>query len=126
MSVMRQEAPYPVELAALVAELTVTDARKWSFRLDDDCGRHAGARGLTLIISLDTVDAFNESEPYTVTHYMWVPAESYNRAAWARWLFDQIVLVDRHELMEGFAVGGDRMFAPGHGGGESPYQVTQR
>jgi len=122
--VMRQEAPFPFELAAAVAELRVADLRTWSFRLDPECGRHAGARGLTLIITLETADAYRPGEPYTVTHYRWVPPESYDRAAWARWLLDQILLVDRHEIMEGFTIGGQRLFAPGHGGGHDPYHAA--
>lgn len=120
---MRQVAPYPDELAALVADLTVADLRRWSFRLED-CGRHAGAHGLTLVISVETVNTFAPGEPYTVTHYMWVPPESYDRAAWSRWLLEQVLMVDRHELMEGFAIAGERPFAPGHGGGHSPYYVS--
>ena len=120
---MRQVAPYPDELAVLVDQLTLADPRRWSFRLDPDCGRHAGARGLTLIISVETVDAFNPGQPYTVTHYMWVPPASHDRRGWARWLLEQILLVDRHEIMEGFAVAGERLFAPGHGGGHDPYHA---
>lgn len=120
MPVMRQVAPYPEALAEAVAGLTIADQRKWSFRLEH-CGRHAGAEGLTLIVTLETVDALNPPEPYVVTHYLWVPAESYDKQTWARWLLDQVVKVDRHELMEGFAVDGVRLFAPGHGGGKSPY-----
>lgn len=123
MTQMRQVAPFPDELAALVAELTVADKRGWSFELKD-CGRHAGAHGLTLLVTIDTVDAFNPGVPYTVTHYFWVPPESYDRAAWARWLLEQCLMADRHELMEGFAIGGQRLFAPGHGGGHSPYYVS--
>ena len=119
---MRQVAPYPAELAELVGQLTVADPRGWAFRLED-CGRHAGAAGLTLIVSVRTTDSLNPAEPYTVTHYLWVPPESYDRAAWARWLLEQVLLVDRHEIMEGFAIDGHRIFAPGHGGGHSPYYV---
>jgi hypothetical protein len=115
---LRQVAPYPVELAALVEQVSYRPG--WSFRLEE-CGRHAGAHGLTLIVSVETVDSYHHDRPYTVTHYMWVPPESYNRAAWSRWLFDQIVLVERHEAMENFAIGGKRIFKPGHGGGHSPY-----
>ena len=34
--------------------------------------------------------------------------------------------VDRHELMEQFDVGGERLFYPDHGPGGDPYRVTQR
>src|SRR5436190_947437 len=121
MGEMRQVAPYPDELARLVEELTYRPG--WSFTLAD-CGRHAGARGLTLIVAVDTVNSYEHAEPYTVTHYLWVPPESYGRQAWARWLLEQILLVQRHEAMENFAIAGDRLFAPGHGGGHSPYYIS--
>ena len=120
---MRQVAPFPDELASLVASLSVRDLRRWSFELKD-CGRHAGAHGLTLVVSVETVDAYRPGVPYTVTHYLWVPPESYDRAGWQRWLLDQVLLVDRHELMEGFMIGKRHVFAPGHGGGHSPYHVA--
>jgi hypothetical protein len=119
VALMRQVAPYPDDLAAVVAEAGYRPG--WSFRLDPDCGRHAGARGLTLIISVETVDAYAPGEPFTVTHPRWVPPEPYGRAAWARWLFDQIALVELHERMEFFTIGGQHPFPPGHGGGDDPY-----
>jgi len=118
---MQQVAPYPQALAEVVAQAAYWPG--WSFRLNDDCGRHAGARGLTLIISVETTDAYHPGEPYTVTHYFWVPAESYDRAAWSRWLFDRIGAVELHERMEAFTVGGVRPFPPGHGGGRDPYHA---
>lgn len=118
---MRQVAPYPDLLAGLVADLRYRPG--WSFDLRD-CGRHAGAEGLTLVVSVETVNSFDHDEPYTVTHYLWVPPESYGRSAWSRWLLDQILLVERHEAMENFRIGGSRPFAPGHGGGASPYYAS--
>lgn len=121
MSQMRQVAPYPDDLAAVVAELVFWPG--WSFRLED-CGRHAGAHGLTLIIAVETVDAYAKDRPYTVTHYFWVPAESYGRATWARWVLARIMDVHWHESAEAFELDGTRPFAPGHGGGFSPYYVS--
>ena len=118
---MRQVAPFPVALAEVVEQAGYRPG--WSFRLDPDCGRHEGARGLTLIITVQTTDAYAPGEPYTVTHYRWVPAESHDRQAWARWLFDQIALVEAHERMEFFTVAGARPFEPGHGGGADPYHA---
>ena len=51
---MRQVAPYPDDLAAVVDQVVYRPG--WSFRLDPDCGRHAGARGLTLIVQVETVE----------------------------------------------------------------------
>jgi len=118
VSQMRQVAPYPEALAGLLPDVGYWPG--WSFRLED-CGRQAGAHGLTLIIAIETKNAYRQDEPYTVTHYRWVPPESYDREAWVRWLFDQIGLVEMHERMEAFTVAGQRPFPPGHGGGHDPY-----
>ena len=118
---MRQVAPYPDDLAAVVDQVVYRPG--WSFRLDPDCGRHAGARGLTLIVTVETTNAYAQPEPYTVTHYMWVPPASHDRHGWERWLFDQIGLVELHERMEFLTVDGVRPFAPGHGGGHDPYHA---
>ena len=121
MPQMRQSAPYPVDLALLVDELQYKPG--WAFELKD-CARHAGAFGLTLIVTVDTVNSYDHSQPYTVTHYLWVPPESYDRHAWARWLLEAILMVERHEALENFAINGERLFAPGHGGGHSPYYIS--
>jgi len=117
---MQHVAPFPDALAAVVGQAAYRPG--WSFTLGD-MGRHAGARGLTLTISVETTDAYHPGEPYTVTHYFWVPPESYDEQAWSRWLFDRIGAVELHERMEAFTVGGVRPFPPGHGGGRDPYHA---
>jgi hypothetical protein len=121
MGLMRQVAPYPDALAAVLGELAYRPG--WAFELKD-CGRHAGAEGLTLIITVQTTDSDQPGEPYTVTHPRWVPPESYDAASWARWVFDQIALVELHERMEFYRIAGVRPFPPGHGGGHSPYYAA--
>lgn len=61
----------------------------------------------------------------TVDHYFPVPAATYNRASWQRWLFDQLGKVDDHERMEDFVIGGRRPYAPVHAPGWDPYMVTE-
>jgi hypothetical protein len=117
---MRQVAPYPHALADVVSRAKYRPG--WSFALADT-GRHAGAYGLTLTISAQTVNSDAPAEPYTVTHCFWVPAESHNAASWQRWLFEKILLVEKHEAMEFFTVDGVRPYAPGHGGGHDPYHA---
>jgi hypothetical protein len=106
--------PFPDELAAVVA--TVGCWPGWSFRLED-----VPLKGLCLIVAIDADDAYNPGERLTVTHYLPVPPASHNERCWARWVLEQILLVQRHEAMEAFTVAGERLFPPGHGGGEDPY-----
>lgn len=115
---MRQVAPYPDALADVVSRARYRPG--WTFELGD-MPRHAGAHGLTLKITAQTVDSYSHGEPYTAAHYFWVPAESHDFASWQRWLFDQILLVERHEAMEFFTVDGERPYPPGHGRGNAPY-----
>jgi hypothetical protein len=109
-----QEVLYPEELPGVVA--TAAAWPGWSFRLEQ-----VPLKGLCLIVAVDTTDAYNPGEPYTVTHYFPVPPESHNARCWARWVLERILLVQRHEAMEAFTVAGERLFPPGHGGGHDPY-----
>lgn len=130
MSTMWQEAPFPDELADLVER---TDYRPgWQLSLVRDLDRDKAdgrvvGRGLTLVITTKGYDSYNpdRGETYRVNHYFIVPAATYNRRSWQRWLFDQLVLVETHEAMEFFRVDGERPYAPHHGPGESPYVVHQ-
>ena len=56
---------------------------------------------------------------------MIVPAAAYDERSWRRWIFEQILLVERHEAMEFFQVGDDKPFAPSHGFGQDPYLVRE-
>lgn len=63
--------------------------------------------------------------PYHVHHYMPVPPAAYNRQSWQRWLFEQIVVVERHEACEFFTIDKVKPYAPNHGPGWDPYIVTE-
>lgn len=115
---MHQEAPYPEELADLVSRISYKPG--WEFELAD-MPRHAGAFGLTLSITAITIDSDPPHKVYTVKHYFWVPAESYDYNSWSRWLLEQVFKVEHHEAMEFFRIDNDRPYAPGHGGGNNPY-----
>lgn len=54
-----------------------------------------------------------------------MPPASYNRQSWRRWLFEQVLLVERHEACEFFVVDGERPYAPRHGPGNDPYVVVE-
>lgn len=136
-AVMTQVAPYPHELAGLVAALRYRPHLGWEVRLEDDLqrdkpGRHTGgARGMTLVVTRCGPDTHHPERVIAVNHYFPVPAATYNRASWMRWLFDRLGDVDTHERMEDFVfapeiegAGGTRPYAPCHGPGWDPYLVT--
>lgn len=64
-------------------------------------------------------------DPYRVHHYRIVPAATFNRESWQRWLFDQVLEVERHEAMEFFDIDGSVPYAPNHGPGHDPYVVRE-
>lgn len=119
---MTQSAPYPQELAELVAACSYR--KGWHQWLSTE-GRGQGCTGLTLVISVLTTNSYAPGEPMTVRHLFGVPAAAYNRASWCRWLFEQFLLVERHEAMEFFTIGDEKPYAPNHGPGWDPYLVTQ-
>lgn len=120
---MRQEAPWPTELADLVEQLEWTIA-DWTFRLVDS-DRSQGSVGLTLEISITCPDGYHEGRNRGVTHPFPVPPAAYNRRTWQRWLFEQCCTVQIHEAMEGFTIAGEHPYAPHHGPGNDPYTVFE-
>lgn len=137
---LHQVAPYPHDLADLVRDLRYRRHLGWQVWLEDDCqrdkpGRHTGeARGMTLIVQRSGPNTYDPDEPMVVDHYFAVPAATYNRQSWRRWLFDRLGDVDTHERMEDFAFeeggpmagpdGLTRPLAPCHGPGWDPYLIT--
>lgn len=121
---MGQVAPYPAELATLVAELEYRPG--WTFELDST-DRGQGSQGLTLTITTLGYNTYHEDrgQTYRVNHYMPVPPAAYNAASWRMWLFEQLLLVEKHEAMEFFQVAGERPYAPNHGHGWDPYLLTE-
>lgn len=121
---MRQVAPYPAPLRELLDDLHYTPpGRTWTFALEDT-ERGQGSGGLTLVINIAGPDTHDPGHFVSVNHYMIVPPAAYNRQSWQAWLFDQIGLVELHERMEFFRIGGHRPLAPNHGPGWDPYLVT--
>lgn len=142
--VMRQVAPYPGELAALVKALRYRRDRGWEVWLEDDLqrdkpGRHSGeSRGMTLVVQRCGPDSYHPERIIAVNHYFAVPPSTYNRASWMWWLFERLGSVDRHERMEDFTLVAEgslgpeemaeeqleRPLAPNHGPGWDPYLIT--
>lgn len=126
---MRQYAPYPDELAALVATMRLTVHPSWQFSLDDlerdPAATHSGAAGgLTFRVLAETRDAYQE-RLRSVIHYFPVPAATFNRTSWQRWLLDRLLDIQRHEVCEGLLFDEQRPFAPTHGPGDDPYIIVQ-
>lgn len=131
--VMRQEAPYPDLLARLVETLRYKPG--WLFRLSD-LDRGQGSAGLTLVIHITGPDSYHPEKTISVNHFMLVPPAAFDGRSWRRWLFDQILLVERHEAMEWFALSTTsdidgfkydpvRPYAPSHGPGNDPYLIRE-
>jgi hypothetical protein len=126
---MVQQAPYPAALQALVDALVYRPG--WRFRLVPYLDRGQDSRGTTLVITTSGYDAchVDRGEGYRVSHYMLVPPAAYNEASWRTWLFEQILLVEKHEAMEFFAFMSEdkltRPYQPNHGFGWDPYLLTE-
>jgi len=128
---MRQAAPYPDQLAAIVRDLAYREHLGWRIWLEDDLVRdpattHGGeSRGMTLVVQRCGPDTYNHDQLMAVNHYFPVPPATFDRQSWTRWVFDRLGDVDDHERMEDFVVDGQRPYAPNHGPGRNPYVVHE-
>lgn len=125
---MRQSAPFPSDLLELVDALRYRPgwlARLVDIERDPEDTHGAAAGGLTFIVTTNTINAYRPEQKVRVNHYFIVPAATYNRASWLRWLFDCMAKVELHECMEFFTIGEDKPFAPTHGPGDDPYVVHE-
>ena len=122
LSTMTQRAPFPDVLRSLVRRLEYRPG--WTCRLSN-MDRGQGSSGLTLVITTVGLDSYHpeRGETYRVNHYMPVPPAAYDERSWRRWLFEQFLLVERHEACEFFKIDGERPYAPHHGPGNDPYIV---
>ena len=119
---LRQEAPYPGELAGLVDDLQYKEGwRTWLA----DMERDAGCSGLTLVIQRYGPDTYHPDRNMRVNHYFPVPPATYNRRSWQMWLFRRFLDVEQHEAAEFFVISGRRPYAPLHGPGNDPYLITE-
>ena len=120
---MRQEAPHPTFLQWLVDD-AIEYKLGWRFTLAD-IDRDQGSKGLTLVINITGQNTYHHEQSISVNHYFPVPPAAYDMRSWRRWLFEQILLVERHEACEFFIIDGDRPYAPSHGPGNDPYLIRE-
>lgn len=124
-----QLAPFPKPLADLLKYYRYRPG--WFFELRH-IDRGQNCSGLTLIITVSTVDSYHIDRRINVAHYMIVPAAAYDERSWRHWLFEQCQLVDRHEGMEffrfvwpGVYAYEEHPYAPSHGPGNDPYMLRE-
>lgn len=127
-----QWAPWPDELEAAVADFHHEPG--WEFSLHDIARDVTGdgeplAGGLTLVIFVPCHDSYHPEVYRPVHHYHPVPAATFNRQSWERWIFDRLLDTIVHEAGE-WARFGDgenarRPFAALHGPGDNPYVVHE-
>lgn len=125
---MTSTAPWPAELDDLVNRCRLLYPG-WEMKLDP--GPHDGGQveGLRLVIYTSGHDSYQPERPVRVSFEAAVPAVTWNRASWQRWLFERIMDVQRHETGEATAfeytdeTTGHRYlvrpFAPFHGPGRN-------
>lgn len=116
----RQDAPYPLALEYILRSFTYRPGFAFELR---DTDRGQGSTGLTLVITVTAPDSYNQDSTITVLHYMPVPPAAYNERSWLWWLFQQVSLVEQHERMEFFRIGGKPVYPPAHGPGNDPYLI---
>jgi hypothetical protein len=121
--VMRQEAPWPHALEALVADLR--HRPRYNAHLVENLDRGQGCKGLTLVVHITEPDAYHPERMRSVVHYFPVPAAAYDERSWRRWLFEQLHAISLHEDMENFTIDGDKPYAPSHGPGNDPYMLRE-
>ncbi|AKF15207.1 hypothetical protein SEA_SHEDLOCKHOLMES_30 [Mycobacterium phage ShedlockHolmes] len=108
--VITQTAPYPDQLAAIVAAARYKPG--WTFTLVD--AQFNDWSGLTLVIQTVEPDALAPDRTTPIAFPFSVPAEVHDEAGWQAWLFDRIGDAERHERGEWFRVGDSRPYAPQH------------
>lgn len=109
--IMWQSAPYPWALWDLVPHIQYRD---WSINLGE-YEREVGGEGLTLRIRMQAPDSCDPQGPAIFfIHDFEVPARLLDAESWQRWVFDCIMLTERHEAMEHFRVDGQPVFFPAH------------
>jgi hypothetical protein len=118
-AVMRQEAPYPEDLAAAVNELQYLPG--WVIDLTDE-DRGQGCRGLTLNIYPNKPDSYHPERSVHTRFLYPVPAAAFNRESWEEWLWARIEETEGHERAEWFRFGETerRPFKPAHPDGWDP------
>lgn len=119
MEQMWQTAPYPNALGRIIANLTY---KEWAFTLDF-YEREVGGEGLTLRIRFQAEDHATPGVTVFLIHDFEVPSRVLDEPSWQRWVFDCVMLAERHESMELFKVDGQPVFFPEHKSTSDMYET---
>lgn len=126
-----QYAPWPDDLADAVAEFEYKEG--WVFSLEtidrdfsDPARTMPIAGGLTFKIFVPCHDSYHPEQYRPVMHYHPVPAATYNRQSWERWIIDRVMETETHEACEWARFEDERRaFAATHGPGDNPYVLHE-
>lgn len=104
-------------VASLVGRLSYRDG--WQFKM-------GGPGGSVLCVYAHTVDSQARHQRRFTQHQFPAPDGLGDEHAAARWIFDRLLLVERHEAGEFFAVDGRFPFFPHHQDEGSPHELVDR
>lgn len=92
----------------------------WEFKLETIRGE------INLNVSTTTLDSYDLSiDDYHTSHLFALPVLP--PGDWRRWVFECIMLVEKHEAMEFYMIGGERPYAPIHSRAANRYyDVVER
>lgn len=90
----------------------------WTFK-------KAGPLGRYLCVYATTIDSSDRGRKRTTQHQFEIPEHLTDRKAFARWVFDCLLLCELHECGEFFQIGTEKPFFPNHAEG-SPYVRVER
>lgn len=90
----------------------------WAFKQGGPGGRY-------LCVFVTSPDSL-QPERQRVTQHMWEIPDGLARADLARWVFDRLLDVERHEAAEHFQLDGERPFWPNHQDEGDPYVPVER
>jgi hypothetical protein len=105
-----------MDLDSLVASLSYKPG--WTFK-------KAGPRGRFLCVYAYTVDSSDHHRKRFTQHQFEIPDGLADRKAFARWVFDRLLLIEQHECGEFLHLGRERPFMPHHQGLGDPYERVE-
>jgi hypothetical protein len=133
---MMATAPWPHDLEDLCKRARCWN---WKFSLSTNDSHDGGlVTGTRLVIHTYGEDAYHPGRPRPVQFHFPIPACTFDRASWTRWLLDRIKDVQAHETGEALhfvyqrentdgemVEVAERPFAPLHGPGRDPHRFYE-
>lgn len=104
-------------VASLVSRLAYKPG--WALKIGGPGGRY-------LCVFATTPDSDDATRTRTTQHMFEIPDGLDGDHAAARWIFDCLLLAERHEAGEFFTLAGHRPFYPHHQDEGSPYDLVDR